>query len=329
MKISVLMACYNAAQYICEAVDSILHQSFFDFEFVIVDDGSEDDTLAIINSYSDPRINVVSLKQNIGLIGALNVGLQHCRGEYIARMDADDVSMKERLAKQKEFLDNNSDVVAVGSSVVNFNRQGVEVRIDYPIDHIAVMLHLMMFERTISHPAVMFRKDVIIRNGIQYRPQWLLCEDYYLWYELSQYGKLANLRTPLIKYYRGVSQSSNKYREIQRQNTKKLLYEILAKYKFQDLYTVVDFLMVSKNYSKHKRSLSHKLILSSELFLTEFNGKKIKEILAFKEIRYCHQYSSGCRVVLAVLNYLFCSIGGVRKRLFFLIRINQLARIKR
>ena len=106
-KVSVLMSVYNGEKYLREAVESILNQTFRDFEFIIIDDGSTDSTNEIIRSYSDCRIRLLENEENIGLTKSLNKGIDQCRGEYIARMDGDDVSLQQRFSKQLEYLINN------------------------------------------------------------------------------------------------------------------------------------------------------------------------------------------------------------------------------
>src|ERR1700761_1168008 len=113
-KITVLMPAYNAAKYIGEAIASVLEQTFGDFELVIVNDGSTDDTLAVINTFNDSRIIIIS-QPNQGVASALNTGLQHSRAQYIARFDADDVCHPQRLEKQYRFLQNNPEYILVGS----------------------------------------------------------------------------------------------------------------------------------------------------------------------------------------------------------------------
>ncbi|SVC41049.1 uncharacterized protein METZ01_LOCUS293903, partial [marine metagenome] len=108
--ITVLMPVYNGAKYLNEAIDSILNQTFQNFEFIIIDDGSTDDSVKIIKSYDDNRIRLVENRNNLGQSETLNKGLSLTRGKYIARMDQDDISMPERLKKQFEFMENNSDV---------------------------------------------------------------------------------------------------------------------------------------------------------------------------------------------------------------------------
>ena len=112
--VSVLTSVYNGERYLRRAIDSILNQSFINFEYIIIDDGSTDSTNKIIQSFNDPRIKLIENTQNIGLTKSLNIGVKICRGDYIARIDADDISFKQRLRKQYHFLLNNMNVVLVG-----------------------------------------------------------------------------------------------------------------------------------------------------------------------------------------------------------------------
>ena len=165
--ISVLMPCYNSEKFIRRSIDSVLSQSISQFEFIIVDDGSTDNTVSIIKSYKDDRIRLIKIPFNHGIANALNTGLKACKNKYIARMDADDVCLKDRFEKQSNFLDKNNDVVAVGSSVINFDQAGNEVQISYPKTHKEIILNLLLYERTLCHPSVMFRKSVVL-NGAKY-----------------------------------------------------------------------------------------------------------------------------------------------------------------
>jgi len=113
-KISVVMAVYNGEKYLREAIDSILNQTFNDFEFIIINDGSTDDSAEIIKSYNDPRIILIQ-QENKGLAAALNEGIKIAKGKFIARMDADDISLKTRLEKQIQFMEAHPEYVAIGS----------------------------------------------------------------------------------------------------------------------------------------------------------------------------------------------------------------------
>src|SRR6266498_4162605 len=154
--VTVLMSVYNGERYLSEAIDSIINQTFADFEFVIINDGSTDSSREIINAYRDPRIRLVDNSQNIGLPKSLNLGLALARGEYVARQDADDISHPTRFEKQVEYLDDHGEVVVLGTRVWNMDESG---RIYHsPLwDHSCTdvgIRWLCMFESPFTHSSV-------------------------------------------------------------------------------------------------------------------------------------------------------------------------------
>ena len=196
-KISVLMPVYNCELYIKEAIDSILNQTFADFEFLIIDDASSDDTIEIIKSYKDSRIKLIEKAENSGISNSLNLGLSIAKGKYIARMDGDDISLSERFAKQVAFLDANPDVVLCGSALKVI---GTDKIICYPEHHDSIKLNLLK-HNCIIHPSVMLRKCVLDEHCLIYDLKKEPAEDYDLWVRLCSISKLYNLQEVLI-YYR-------------------------------------------------------------------------------------------------------------------------------
>ena len=169
------MPVYNGQKYLAEAIESILTQTFADFEFVIVDDGSQDGSAAIIQDYAgrDGRIHFIQLKRNCGQASALNRGIAEARGEYIALMDCDDISLPERLEKQASFLAANSDIGVVGVWIQVVN-QDLEPRKtwDYPLRHVDIVLDLCLRYGVMGGATVMMRRDAVISVG-GYDPQRL------------------------------------------------------------------------------------------------------------------------------------------------------------
>ena len=163
-RITVIMPVYNCELYIKEAIDSILNQTFADFDFLIIDDASTDKTVSIIKEYKDSRIQLIEKTVNTGYTISLNYGLKVAKGEYIARMDGDDISLPNRFEKQIAFLDSNPDVVLCGS---NFGIIGTEKLIILPEDNEAIKLGLLK-GNCIAHPSVMFRHSVIQEYVITY-----------------------------------------------------------------------------------------------------------------------------------------------------------------
>jgi len=199
-KVTVLMSVYNGAKYIREAIDSILNQTFKDFEFLIIDDGSTDSSAEIIRSYSDPRIRLIQNEKNIGLTRSLNNCVKLARGEYIARQDADDISFPHRLERQVRFLDEHENVGVVSSSIVKINEGGEEIGTwRLSTDNDVIKQNLMRDINQFSHPSSMFRKKCAERVGA-YREQLKASEDYDLWLRIAEEFEVSNIKEPLCKY---------------------------------------------------------------------------------------------------------------------------------
>ncbi|HTI07198.1 MAG TPA: glycosyltransferase [Puia sp.] len=197
-KVTVLMPAYNAGKYIAEAIRSVLGQSFTDFELLIVDDGSSDNTLGVVHSFADPRIRLL-VQEKKGISLALNTGLKAARGLYIARFDADDICFPERLARQVVFLDGHPAYLVTGSDAEYISENG-EFLFNFRCKghaHREILENLYQHCPFI-HSAVMYRKEAILRAG-GYSAYAHNFEDYLLWVQLLKWGKCCNLPEPLIK----------------------------------------------------------------------------------------------------------------------------------
>lgn len=197
-KVSVVMPAYNAEKYISEAIDSILEQTYSDFEFIIINDCSTDYTEEIILSYDDPRIVYLKNEKNMGVAATLNRGLAIAQGEYIARMDADDISLPERFEKQVQFLDNNLSVAVLGSAVERFGENGDLERKCFSVDSEEMKLD-MFFSCGIAHPSVMLRRDVIAALG-GYDLWFEGMEDYELWCRVMEKYAIVACPDVLLRY---------------------------------------------------------------------------------------------------------------------------------
>jgi hypothetical protein len=196
--VSVLMPVYNAASHLEAAVRSILAQTLTDLELVIVDDGSTDDSPDILARLQamDGRISVLR-QPNGGIVSALNLGLASCHGVCIARMDADDIAMPERLARQWAAFEADPDLVLCGSAVTLFgDRQGT---LQFPLTDEACRSFLLTWP-CFAHPAVMMRRAFLLRSGLRYEDDFRHAEDYQLWSALAAWGRLRNLPEPLLQY---------------------------------------------------------------------------------------------------------------------------------
>ena len=217
-KISVIMSVYNGEKYLKEAIESILNQAFTDLEFIIVNDGSTDKSLEIIQSYNDERIKIINNEKNIGLVKSLNKALQFVKGEYIARQDADDSSLPNRLKLQLEFLEKHPEVALLGTGiyVINENGETIERRIMHPNPKRS----LLKGNRFI-HGSVMFKKSVIDEVGT-YNETLRYSQDYELWLRISKKYDVRNLTAPLYKLR--MHKSSILSRKVEEQQ----MYAVLA-----------------------------------------------------------------------------------------------------
>lgn len=223
--VSVVMSCYNSEKYVFETIESVLNQTYSNFEFIIWDDGSIDNTRAIVQSFTDKRIRYF-FHENTGLGGALKLACQEARGKYIARIDADDVCMPNRLERQVRFLENHNDYVLVSSAVYLIDSQGNNLGRNYPYTDARIIRELLCYSNPISHPASFFRRSSYLQTT-GYQNIWG-CEDLLLWKQFNKIGKIGNLAEPLIKYR--LDQASimhqkynHPYRDVMLALTKKIL----------------------------------------------------------------------------------------------------------
>ena len=191
-KISVLMTCYNAGLTIEASVRSIIAQTFTNWELVLVDNCSTDNSLAVVQKFQDSRIRIIALETNHGRTGALNIALNSALAEFVAILDADDISDPERLQMQNDYLDNNSKVVAVGSWYRNIDRDGKLLsKVKTPTSSINIVRRLAS-DNPIVNSSAMFRSESARSLG-GYNPKYLYSQDFALWLALSQIGELAIL----------------------------------------------------------------------------------------------------------------------------------------
>jgi glycosyltransferase involved in cell wall biosynthesis len=199
--ISVCMPVYNAKRYLAEAVESILGQTFSEFEFLIIDDGSTDGSLAMLKRYAakDRRIRLWS-GPNAGYVPRLNEMLRLARGHLIARMDADDVSLRDRFARQVDFLGAHPEVDVVGSGQLCIDPRGYTLTVWIPpLGHEGIQECALAGGGPISHPSVMMRREAVLAAG-GYRVEMMPAEDFDLWLRMGERAQLANLPDLLVRY---------------------------------------------------------------------------------------------------------------------------------
>lgn len=199
-KLSVLLAVHNGEPYLKAALDSVLAQDFRDFELVVVDDGSTDAGPARVAALADPRVRLRVNERNLGHTPSLNIGLRMCRGEYVARMDADDLCRPGRFAKQVAFLDANPDVGILGGAcrvVDGTGRRGAAVV--QPADDSSIRW-LSMTKNPFHHPTVVLRRAVLLAAGAEFDERYGANQDYDLWDRLLPCTKAANLTDEVLDY---------------------------------------------------------------------------------------------------------------------------------
>lgn len=199
--VSVLLPAYNAENYISIAIESILKQTYTQFELIIIDDFSTDKTASIIKEFKkkDKRIVFFQNKKNLKLSKTLNKGIEMAKGKYIARMDADDWSFPKRLEKQVDFLEKNAEIGIVGGSMQIMDENGkVYSKRTYALNDYEIRKKIYLYS-PFSHPTIMIRKSIIEKVG-NYNSQFNPAEDYELYFRIGELSQFANLDCFLIKY---------------------------------------------------------------------------------------------------------------------------------
>ncbi len=226
--VSVLLPVFNGEEFLKQTIESVLNQTFVNFEFIIIDDGSTDSSRQIINSFDDQRIVFIENSENLQLIKTLNKGLEIAKGNYLARIDADDYMHPTRLEKQVHFLDAHMDYVLAGSSV-QLVRDGIEIEgdiIKYYSDHDDIVFS-MSFYCPFIHPTIMLRMCIVREHQLKFDLGYLHAEDYEFWTRIVRYGKVYNLDENLTYYRVHSNQISNVHLDFQKKQMKKIQVKFL------------------------------------------------------------------------------------------------------
>ena len=225
-KVSVIIPTYNSGSFLDEAIKSIQSQTFRDLEILIVNDGSTDSSSEIIYALAseDPRIKVIN-KQNSGIVDSINIGIEKTDSEYICRMDADDISLQQRIELQIQAMSEKRNTVVCGSNIIKFG--AYSQRTYYPLSNSACKTTLLI-NNCFAHPATMIRRSALDGIGNPYKQEYLYAEDYKLWSEISSKGDFLNIPTPLLRYRIHPGQTGSKRRELQRAAHAKVAKENLV-----------------------------------------------------------------------------------------------------
>lgn len=262
--ISVILPVYNGSRFLKEAIDSILNQTFSNFELIIINDGSTDETQAIISSYNDSRIRSFD-KKNSGLIDTLLFGIKKCNADWIARMDADDICFPNRFEIQLQYI--SEEVAVIGSQALLIDENGIEYgRTKFENNHLGIMNKIENLFSNIIHPSVLINKRLLEKVG-GYDPKMHVAEDFDLWLRISKIGKLINVNETLIKLRKHDDNISSKKLSVSVENCL-----ISLVYYFNSKSTEI---MSIDEYTLLKRSVS----VTAENYcnnILEWENKKIK-----------------------------------------------------
>jgi len=212
--VTVLMPTFNSSKYLDTSISSILNQTYFDFEFLIINDGSTDNTEEVIKSYNDKRIQYVRNFKNMGVAKTLNKGINLSKGDYIVRMDSDDFSINTRIEKQVDFMNKNPKVGLCGSHFLGFGDFTNEYKYPTCYDDIKICL---LNKNVIGHPTSIMRKTYFLNNNLYYNYKYQYCEDYELWTRAARCFEIANIPEILFYHRKHIEQISTQYRSIQKQ----------------------------------------------------------------------------------------------------------------
>ena len=217
--VSVVMPVYNGERYLKEAMESILNQTFRDFEFIIINDASTDKSEEIIKSFIDSRIIYIKNDKNLGQAESLNKGIRNTRGLYVARMDQDDISLPERISVQSAYMEANREVAILGTWIQEIDKDNNAIRRSlFPNTPSPSIKTRLFFARlagwaSIAHPTVMIKRDLFDKIGY-YDPKYHICQDYDLWFRTVKKYRIENIPKVLLSYRNhGLSTCKRRYRD--------------------------------------------------------------------------------------------------------------------
>jgi glycosyltransferase involved in cell wall biosynthesis len=247
---SVLMPVYNGERFLKEALDSVFHQTFQDFELIIIDDGSTDNTAEIIRQYDNDKIIYQRNPQNSGIVATLNNGLALVKGKYIIRMDADDIALPQRFQLLVNYMEAHPKTGVCGASLQRFsNTSNITEQMGSDAAYTAAKL---MFDTTINHPSAIIRTSVLKEHGLKYVFDFPHAEDYALWYEISKYACLANLPDVLLRYRMHGNNLSMQHNKLQYQSMSRLRNLMLHNFfvKAAAIKDIGDFTAIEKEFAE-------------------------------------------------------------------------------
>lgn len=305
--VSIILPCYNVEMYVKDALESLLNQTYQNIEVIAIDDASIDQTLNIISKIAekDTRVKVYSNDQNLKLIDTLNKAVTLCNGEYIARMDADDISFNNRIEEQLFFLEKNGDHDVVSTQFYTFKSGSSRKNLYHNPENNEDLKAYLLFRSGICHPAVMMRKTLFTEKKLLFEKEYLHVEDYALWVKASYVTKLANLSKPLLYYRIHESQISSLNEKRQIENKKNVFKIHCERW---NLPQTKDFISVYASVAEcvpEEYSISY-LDRCEEFMLTVLKKNQevqycsdcyLQELLSLHWIRLCANSTLGMKAI--------------------------------
>ncbi len=270
------MPVYNAEKFLAEAIESVLNQTFHDFELLIINDGSTDGSREIIQSYKDERVRLVDNETNLRLIATLNKGIELANGRYIARMDADDVCLPHRLEKQVALMDAHPEVGLCGSYLATIGLES-DYEVGFATGHDEIKFRLF-FDTHFPHPAAIIRKSVLTQHHLHFEIEYIHAEDFEMWNRMAEVCKLAVIPEVLVMKRSHGEQISSLHSETQDKISRKIREELIEKLGVRvgnaEMNVYEDFL--KGKLPKEKGSVGLLLDLFEKLVIANNAGKRYK-----------------------------------------------------
>ena len=278
------MPCYNSEKYISEAIESVLDQTFEDFELLIFEDGSTDNSLTILKSFEevDDRIRIFYDGENKGYLERLNYGLSVAKGKYIARMDSDDICHPQRFELQYQYLESNPEVGVLATDIECIDEYGFDQKnwiVSLPKQFYTMAL---LFKNNICHPSVMLRKSELERSSFEYNKDYDTAEDYKAWVDFSKHTQIECLDKVLLKYRVHSKSVSREKRKIQENVSRGVINEQLAE---------LGISLVDYEFALHKRILRpgkrsfHEYKESLKWLIRLYQANKVKKVWDTSNLR--------------------------------------------
>lgn len=304
IKVSVILPVYNGEIFLREAVSSILTQTYSNFELIIINDCSTDGTANILKEFeSDLRVRVIENETNLKVVRTLNKGIELARGDYIARMDADDISHPQRFKKQVDFLDENPQIDICGTWVQTIGTESKMMRAAIEHEHIKVRL---FFLNPIFHPAVMFRRNSFASNKLVYDEQYTNAEDYGLWAKAIDIVRFANIPEVLLKY-RIHNDNVSVFKESNKAVLDKIHFKIYA-----DFLSKLHISFTQRELDMHRKLGMVQVGQLSQIELEEYFVWLKKLTIANNRVKY---FNKACfsNVILSYMLYLIKQSASVKQ----------------